>query len=320
MIHRCRATVLASKVAPSVRTPPRVLPPRRNFSFGFVSDGVVSLLETVHTVSATPWWLTIAGTTVAVRLALSPVMVFTMRRSAAIQQAKPQMEEFQAEIKELMSLGQTEKAKAQQAKLMQFMREKGISPFQTLAGPLLQFPVFLSFFFGLRKLVENNTSLATGGLAWFTDLTTIDPTYVLPVLTASTMFLVMELGAESGANQSQTITGPMKNILRGLCVLSIPVTAQFPTALMCYWLPSNVYSLVFGGIMRLPVMKRKLKLNDPVKATLSGAQASVEIPKGTLTPQDALRSYQKAGDSSPVNATKLLTQRPKRKRQVGEAT
>jgi membrane protein insertase Oxa1/YidC/SpoIIIJ len=48
--------------------------------------------------------------------------------------------------------------------------------------PLVQAPIFISFFFGIRKMAELPVgSMKAGGALWFTDLTIPDPLYILPV-------------------------------------------------------------------------------------------------------------------------------------------
>lgn len=283
-------------------------PPRRNLGFSVVSESVAMIFQTAHVWTETPWWLTIVGTTMAFRVVLSPVMIYTMRRSAAIQSAKPKLEQFQAEIKELMSSGQRERAMEEQAKLMAFMRDEGISPWKTMLGPLFQLPVFLSLFFGIRKLVEIEPSLVTGGLAWFVDLTLSDPTYVLPVLTSSSMLAVMELGAESGG--STAVSPMMKNVFRGMCLISIPVTSQFPTAVICYWLTSNVYSVALSGFLRLPMIKRRIRGDPQVTSTMQAPTPTMM----KLSPEEAIRTYRKGNDGAQFDPSKLMVGKPKKKR------
>lgn len=45
-------------------------------------------------------------------------------------------------------------------------------------------------------------SFKNGGLWWFTDLTTFDPYYILPVLTSSTIYLMLRYGSLSTVNQN----------------------------------------------------------------------------------------------------------------------
>lgn len=45
----------------------------------------------------------------------------------------------------------------------------------------------------IRHMVDNVPSLKTGGAFWFTDLTTPDAMYILPVLTALTFWITVEV-------------------------------------------------------------------------------------------------------------------------------
>lgn len=65
---------------------------------------------------------------------------------------------------------------------------------QALISPLIQLPLFISFFLALRKMsflpVE---ALKTGGTLWFPDLSAADPYFILPILCAGTMLLTIEV-------------------------------------------------------------------------------------------------------------------------------
>ena len=55
-------------------------------------------------------------------------------------------------------------------------------------------PFFISFFLGIRGLTNYPLeSMMNGGLLWFPDLTLCDPYYILPIFTAVTMFITMEV-------------------------------------------------------------------------------------------------------------------------------
>lgn len=65
--------------------------------------------------------------------------------------------------------------------LVGLMKEHDVSPFRSLALPLIQAPFFLSMFWGLEKLATTPLpQLKEGGFGWVTDLTMSDPYYILP--------------------------------------------------------------------------------------------------------------------------------------------
>lgn len=58
----------------------------------------------------------------------------------------------------------------------------------------LQVPIFLSVFIGLRGMANLPVeSMKTGGCLWFPDLTITGPLYGLPLLTALTFWLTVEV-------------------------------------------------------------------------------------------------------------------------------
>ena len=91
--------------------------------------------------------------------------------------------------------------------------------------PMLQAPIFISYFFALRGMVSVPIeSMKEGGLWWFTDLTVPDPYFILPVITCTTVFITLELGADSVKLQN---LGTMKYVLRALPVIMFPFIMKF---------------------------------------------------------------------------------------------
>ncbi|RID49710.1 hypothetical protein BRARA_H00490 [Brassica rapa] len=74
----------------------------------------------------------------------------------------------------------------------------GVTSFTPLKGLIIQGPIFISFFFAIRNMAEKVPSFKTGGTLWFTDLTTADTTYILPLLTAITFIIMVESNMQEG--------------------------------------------------------------------------------------------------------------------------
>ncbi|CDY40509.1 BnaC01g20030D [Brassica napus] len=115
-----------------------------------------------------------------------------------------------------------------------------------------------------RNMAEKVSSFKTSGTLWFTDLTTADTTYILPLLTAIIFIIMVEEGMEGNP-----VAGTMKKFSRIIAFLSIPilmgiekVTITLPPsldslmliisndffghALFCYRLTSNLFTLGYG--------------------------------------------------------------------------
>ena len=71
---------------------------------------------------------------------------------------------------------------------------KSFFVFQSILAPLVQIPLFVSFFLALRKMAYLPVdSFKTGGYLWFQDLTAFDPYFVLPVICSFSMLASIEV-------------------------------------------------------------------------------------------------------------------------------
>ncbi|KAK1318029.1 Mitochondrial inner membrane protein OXA1 [Acorus calamus] len=118
-------------------------------------------------------------------------------------------------------------AQAQQQRVKELFKKHGVTPFTPLKGLLIQGPIFISFFLAISNMVQKVPSFKSGGTLWFTDLTTPDSLYILPVLTASTFLLTVELNMQDGM-EGNLAAGKMKNFSRILAVATVPFTMSFP--------------------------------------------------------------------------------------------
>ena len=59
---------------------------------------------------------------------------------------------------------------------------------------LLQLPIFISVYKGLNEMAALPVvSMQSGGLFWFSDLTVPDPYLALPLMTAATLLITIEV-------------------------------------------------------------------------------------------------------------------------------
>jgi YidC/Oxa1 family membrane protein insertase len=58
---------------------------------------------------------------------------------------------------------------------------------------MLQMPIFISMFFALKTMPELYPSMTEGGTLWFTDLSVADESYALPVMSALSFLLILEV-------------------------------------------------------------------------------------------------------------------------------
>jgi YidC/Oxa1 family membrane protein insertase len=263
-----------------------------------------SFLNYAHDFSGLPWWATIVAATIGARALLLPVSLYTMRNAARMAAIQDDLKVMREDVMASMRAGNRQAAGQQQQDQRDFLRAAGVSPGKLLLGPLVQFPVFISFFVAIRRLSQSDPAFATGGAAWFLDLAASDPIFVLPVMAGLTLGLMTELGGDTGTK----MTGQMKNVIRGMAVLSVPMTAWFPSAIFCYWIPNNLFSVCLSSASRVPAMRQVMGLNPDLSA-IPGTRAAIQARKAMIaqpppvSAEVAAVSYMRKSRSSPDGRT-----------------
>eukprot|EP00123_Amoebidium_parasiticum_P018277 comp24157_c1_seq1/m.44006 comp24157_c1_seq1/g.44006 ORF comp24157_c1_seq1/g.44006 comp24157_c1_seq1/m.44006 type:complete len:418 (-) comp24157_c1_seq1:378-1631(-) len=232
------------------------------------------LMETMCVEFSMPWWQAIVGVTIGIRLLILPIALKAMRNNMILSNIKPEMDEIQARMKECFDRKDHAAGQKEVLKLQAMFTQHNVHPAKSLIMPVVQMPLFISFFLAIKRMAELPVeSMKTGGLLWVTDLTIPDPYYILPVASGLSMLASLELGTEGVSNQQQTVV--MRNAFRIMSIVFIPVMASFPSALLMYWTTNNIFSLSQLAILRIPAIKKAL--NIPTRRVTS-AQANKPQP------------------------------------------
>jgi len=281
-------------------------------------------MYTVHEASGLPWWATIAVTTFTVRLALFPLTVMQSRSVATMSKIRPKMDALTAKMKaasERAGGRGMEDAEKARLELQQLFATHNVRPWMTFVGALGQLPVWLTFFFTMRDITGrpgNALGMEDGGALWFTDLTTRDPTYGLPVLCGATFFAMVHLGDAGQTGKVDDKTALMKNVMKGVAVLMVPMTSWFEAGVFVYWISSNLCAMSQTVLLKQPAVRAAVGM-PPVAAvlsapasTLSGAgavPATPYIPAVTYTAPPATGALEGGtgavgGEAQPVGVKK----------------
>eukprot|EP01135_Chromosphaera_perkinsii_P002411 Nk52_evm17s223 gene=Nk52_evmTU17s223 len=238
------------------------------FEMSFPVGYVQHLIEFVGTTGHLSWAGAIIATTLLFRMAVFPIVVAGTRNNMRLSNIKPEMEELQGKMNTAFKQKNHLLAQDYSKKLKALMETHQCSPWKGLIGPLVQMPFFISFFLGIRRLAEAPAeSFANGGMFWFPDLTVSDPTLALPVLASMSLLATMEVGVE-GAKPAPG----MKNFMRGMAVLMVPLTYSFPSGVFVYWNASNLFSLIQAGMLRTPLFKRAFNIPDAINHPASATK------------------------------------------------
>lgn len=139
------------------------------------------MLEAVHDYSGLPWWASIMATTLACRSLLLPLMRHQAHAISRFVQCTPMIKELnEAFSKRLDRIrpGQfaetTQACRAYVKGIKAALRLKDVRILSTIAPPLVQIPLFVTFAIANRRMIDQGVEgLDTGGLLWFTDLTEV---------------------------------------------------------------------------------------------------------------------------------------------------
>ena len=144
-------------------------------------------MELIQVASGMPWFWTIVTATVLSRLIILPFNVYSIRTAARLAPYQPRLTELREELQKIGDMSKDpvaiQRISLQQKLIYEEAGASYLAPFVTL---VVQLPISLGLFFGVKRLCEFPLEqLKVGGYGWITDLTVSDPTYVLPLTMAA---------------------------------------------------------------------------------------------------------------------------------------
>ncbi|KAM5194287.1 mitochondrial inner membrane protein OXA1L [Mantella aurantiaca] len=225
---------------------------------------IQNFLSFLHMDIGIPWWGAIVTGTILARILVFPLIVKGQREAAKLNNHMPQISKLTTRMNEAKQAGNKFEFSKAYSDLTTYQKKHDVNPLRGFLVPLVQAPIFISFFVALRQMASLPVpSMQTGGLWWFSDLSAADPYYVLPVIVTCSMWAVLELGAESGVNNPNLKV--MKTVFRVMPLIILPLTINFPTAVFTYWVTSNFFSIAQVTFLRIPAVRQKLKIPEHIK-------------------------------------------------------
>lgn len=171
------------------------------------------------------WGWAIILVTVLIKLVFFPLSAASYKSMAKMRVLAPRMQR----IKELYG---HDKPRMQQ-EVMQMYRTEKINPLGGCLPILVQIPVFIALYWVLLGSVEMRHA---PWLGWITDLSAMDPYFILPVLMGATMFIQMKLNpAPPDPIQAK--------VMMALPFVFTIMFLWFPSGLVLYWVVNNILSI-----------------------------------------------------------------------------
>ena len=176
---------------------------------GFVARPIVKALNLIFDLVGN-YGLAVIILTFLIRLLIMPLAVSSFK-------SMKKMQKIQPKLKEIKEKHKNDKQKVQLL-TMQIMKENKVNPLGGCLPMVLQLPVFFAFYRGLSESVD----LYQAPFAfWITDLTKIDPYFVLPLISIVGM-VVHQLITPNTMEKSQKRLMLIMPLVFGLFIFTLP--------------------------------------------------------------------------------------------------
>jgi YidC/Oxa1 family membrane protein insertase len=223
-----------------------------------IADQCIVAIHTFHDYTGLEYGWAIVGVTVCMRLALFPVMVSTQQTTSRMAHVQPELQAIKQRYEALGTPSRQDQLQFSKTMKALFTKYK-VKPFRAFSAPLIQLPLFMGMFFGLKKMPTLfPEELAVGGMYWFPDLTVPDPMYILPIASAGSFLLLIEMGKEQMMAQNAAQGQLMVNVFRVLSIGMLPVCVSFEASMLCYWTANNMLTIAQTGILKTDSVRKYL--------------------------------------------------------------
>lgn len=176
---------------------------------------------------------------ILVRILLWPLNQKAMRSMTAMQAIQPEIKAMQERYKE--------EPQKQQQEMFKLYKTHNVNPFGGCWPMLLPYPLLVAVFFVLANTIE----LRGVSFLWMPDLSRGDPTYIIPVIMAVSMFGLSKIGMIGIPPNPQA-----KMMAYAMPVMMLVFFANFASGLNLYYAVQNLASLPQQWL----IMKERKKL------------------------------------------------------------
>ncbi len=194
--------------------------------FWFLSQPMVWFMDVLNGY-LNNWGLTIIVFTILIKLLFWPVTAKSFRSMANLRKITPELNEIKERYKD--------DRQKQSQETMKLMKRHGANPLGGCLPMLIQMPFFIGFFFALREMVE----LRHSELVIWSDLSSPDPYFIMPVLFGLLMILTQRLNPQpAGMDTTQA------SVMKYMPVMFSVLFIFFPAALCLYTVVNTGVQLI----------------------------------------------------------------------------
>lgn len=238
---------------------------------------LVWFLDKVHDLTGLPWWMVIVISTLALRVAILPVLLVQLHQLKKIAEMAPK-------LPPPLPPPFSGKSWIKQYKGFQEKRKELDCPsfLWMLAYPSVQIPCFLLGTASVRRMaLDHHPGFECGGTLWFQNLIELPhgaTGYIFPLLLASLHLVNVQVSFEkSSLTMLPKIIGVLakyyRYYLQSLTIAIFFTGFYLPQGSLIYWAASSSITLVQQLALKHPSVREKLGLPDklaPVDSRESG--------------------------------------------------
>lgn len=265
---------------------------------------VISFLDGFHDLTGLPWWIIISSTTLALRIALFPLLIMQLKKLKKIGDllhklpppfppplsGKSYMDQFSLFLKEKRAIGCP-------------------SYLWFLAYFSVQFPCFLLWMTTIRRMsLDHHPGFDDGGILWFQNLTesphgVLGP--IFPLLIAIFHFTSIQISFQTTLGKLPGMFGLLAKYYKFyLDILTLPICYLafcLPQGSLVYWVTNSSFTLAQQICLKHPTTRKMLGLpelpNEPPNRAVLGTPETKLLDPSTkqkkvsvanLTPKELL--------------------------------
>lgn len=222
---------------------------------GFIADimriGLEFFYDLFSSFGFPNYVLAIIALTIVIKTLLLPLAIKQIRSMKAMQELQPEIQKIQKRFR-----NDPKRLREEMGKLY---KDHGASPAAGCLPLLIQMPFLIAMYYAILGFDYDPAHM---DFLWIESLAVEDNTYLLPILSAATTFLVSWQTTPKNAPSNQKTMLVLMPIMIGW------MSMQFPSGLVIYWVVNNVYQYVQqlimfrgerGGAMAQGTTKNKAK-------------------------------------------------------------
>ena len=184
--------------------------------------------------------------TIIVRLILYPLSAIQIKSTTKMQKIQPEMDA----LRKKYPGSDTESRTLLSQETNKLYKEAGINPYAGCLPLIIQMPVMLA----LYGAIAQTPQLMTGHFMWM-DLGKPDPYFIMPILSMILTFASTYISQLSMPKESQTLSS--KIMTYGMSIMVGVMGIYFQSAIVVYWVISNLFQVVQTFILQNPIKYRR---------------------------------------------------------------